>query len=195
MASSGSVNDGAKLTSCLKSGQIRDIDGMILGKDGKPMRRAIRVKIGETTVCEHQIEEPITDNPYEGLQTPGGWEDPKINAMQTEGSQTKPSFVNVVTGASNEYQNPKINFRAMTNPDTIENSDFVTMSSTLSLLRLRGSNRFLKKDPSLLGIFHLMLTKWSPNMVLSKDKVTRVPVWVKLHKVPAVAYSEEWQKH
>ncbi|GKC22780.1 trichome birefringence-like protein 3 [Tanacetum coccineum] len=28
-------------------------------------------------------------------------------------------------------------------------------------------------------------------MVLSKDTVMRVPVWVKLHKVPAVAYSED----
>ncbi|GJX41722.1 retrovirus-related pol polyprotein from transposon TNT 1-94 [Tanacetum coccineum] len=242
MASSGSVNDGVKLTSCLKSGQIRDIDGRILGKDGKPMRRAIRVKIGETTVREHQIEEPITDNPYEGLQTPGEWEDPKINAMQTEGSQTKPSFVNVVTGASNECQNPKINFRAMTNPDTIENSDFVLPVEAVQAVKhkfanslvgffvgkkvafplvknyvtntwtkfgfekimsddddvfyfkfasSKGLQQVLEKGPWLIRNIPLMLTKWSPNMVLSKDKVTRVPVWVKLHKVPAVAYSED----
>ncbi|GJV67317.1 trichome birefringence-like protein 3 [Tanacetum coccineum] len=37
----------------------------------------------------------------------------------------------------------------------------------------------------------LILTKWSPNMSLSKDKVTKVPVWVKIHKVPVVAYSED----
>ncbi|GJW39768.1 hypothetical protein Tco_0065613 [Tanacetum coccineum] len=170
MASSGSVNDGVKLTSCLKSGQIRDIDGRILGKDGKPMRRAIRVKIGETTVREHQIEEPITDNPYEGLQTPRGWEDPKINAMQTEGSQRTffvmvgLSLVHRMSAVKHKFANSLVGF-------------FVGKKVAFPLVKTRN--------------IPLMLTKWSPNMVLSKDKVTRVPVWVKLHKVPVVAYSED----
>ncbi|GKD31554.1 trichome birefringence-like protein 3, partial [Tanacetum coccineum] len=36
----------------------------------------------------------------------------------------------------------------------------------------------------------LILTKWTPNLTLHRDKVTKVPVWVKFHKVPVVAYSE-----
>ncbi|GJU96907.1 RNA-directed DNA polymerase, eukaryota, reverse transcriptase zinc-binding domain protein [Tanacetum coccineum] len=34
----------------------------------------------------------------------------------------------------------------------------------------------------------IILTKWSANMALTKDKVTKVPAWVKMHNVPVVAY-------
>ncbi|GJZ14301.1 trichome birefringence-like protein 3 [Tanacetum coccineum] len=37
----------------------------------------------------------------------------------------------------------------------------------------------------------LILNKWTPNLSLAKDEVTKVPVWVKLHRVPVVAYSED----
>nr|GFA48057.1 hypothetical protein [Tanacetum cinerariifolium]GFA54176.1 hypothetical protein [Tanacetum cinerariifolium] len=37
----------------------------------------------------------------------------------------------------------------------------------------------------------LILTKWTPNLALSKNEVTKVHVWVKIHKVPVVAYSED----
>ncbi|GJT01425.1 zinc knuckle CX2CX4HX4C containing protein [Tanacetum coccineum] len=56
---------------------------------------------------------------------------------------------------------------------------------------LKGLAQVLKQGPWLIRNIPLMLTKWSPNMSLSKDKVTKVPVWVKLHKVPVVAYSED----
>ncbi|GJU17013.1 retrovirus-related pol polyprotein from transposon TNT 1-94, partial [Tanacetum coccineum] len=56
---------------------------------------------------------------------------------------------------------------------------------------LKGLEQVLEQGPWLIRNIPLMLTKWSPNMSLSKDKVTKVPVWVKLHKVPVVAYSED----
>ncbi|GJT62619.1 hypothetical protein Tco_1006152, partial [Tanacetum coccineum] len=37
----------------------------------------------------------------------------------------------------------------------------------------------------------LILNKWTPNLSLAKDKVTKVPLWVKLHRVHVVAYSED----
>ncbi|GJT58261.1 hypothetical protein Tco_0993315 [Tanacetum coccineum] len=40
----------------------------------------------------------------------------------------------------------------------------------------------------------LMLTKWTPNLSVSKDNVAKVPVWVKIHKVHMVAYSEDGLK-
>nr|GEY28408.1 hypothetical protein [Tanacetum cinerariifolium] len=50
----------------------------------------------------------------------------------------------------------------------------------------------LEQGPWLIWNTPLILLKWSPNMSLSKDKVTKVPVWVKLHRVPTVvAYSED----
>ncbi|GJY90761.1 putative RNA-directed DNA polymerase, eukaryota, reverse transcriptase zinc-binding domain protein [Tanacetum coccineum] len=37
----------------------------------------------------------------------------------------------------------------------------------------------------------IILHKWSPNLSFSNDEVKKVLVWVKMHKVPVVAYSED----
>ncbi|GKB22174.1 putative reverse transcriptase domain-containing protein, partial [Tanacetum coccineum] len=36
----------------------------------------------------------------------------------------------------------------------------------------------------------LILSEWSPNTILKKDEIKAAPVWVKMHHVPIVAYSE-----
>ncbi|GKB84356.1 hypothetical protein Tco_0956628 [Tanacetum coccineum] len=56
---------------------------------------------------------------------------------------------------------------------------------------MTGLEQVLDKGPWLIRNQPLFLTKWSPKITLSKDKVTKVPVWVKAHKVPVVAYSED----
>nr|GEW99676.1 hypothetical protein [Tanacetum cinerariifolium] len=55
----------------------------------------------------------------------------------------------------------------------------------------KGLEQALKHGPWLIRNVPLILTKWTPKMTISKDQVTRVPVWVKFHKVPVVAYSED----
>ncbi|GJV60944.1 reverse transcriptase domain-containing protein [Tanacetum coccineum] len=37
----------------------------------------------------------------------------------------------------------------------------------------------------------IILTKWTPSLSLTKDGVTNVPIWVKLHRVPVIEYSED----
>ncbi|GJS75277.1 hypothetical protein Tco_0725158 [Tanacetum coccineum] len=49
----------------------------------------------------------------------------------------------------------------------------------------------LEQGPWMIRNNHIILTKWAPNMSLTKDIVTKVPIWVKMHKVPIVAYSED----
>ncbi|GKE59883.1 trichome birefringence-like protein 3, partial [Tanacetum coccineum] len=49
----------------------------------------------------------------------------------------------------------------------------------------------LEQGPWLIRNVPLILTKWSPNLLLSKDEVPKVLVWVKLHKVLVVAYSKD----
>ncbi|GJW47909.1 retrovirus-related pol polyprotein from transposon TNT 1-94 [Tanacetum coccineum] len=56
---------------------------------------------------------------------------------------------------------------------------------------LSGLEQVLEQGPWLIRNIPIILTKWSPNLSLTKDKVTKVPVWVKLHKVPVVAYYED----
>ncbi|GKB47808.1 hypothetical protein Tco_0898561 [Tanacetum coccineum] len=54
-----------------------------------------------------------------------------------------------------------------------------------------GLEQVLEKGPWLIRNQPLILTKWTPNLTLSKDNVTKVPVWVKIQKVHVVAYVED----
>ncbi|GKD79561.1 zinc knuckle CX2CX4HX4C containing protein [Tanacetum coccineum] len=53
-----------------------------------------------------------------------------------------------------------------------------------------GMERVLESGPWLIRQVPIMLNIWNPNSHLVKDTITSVPVWVKIHKVPIVAYSE-----
>ncbi|GJT69757.1 putative reverse transcriptase domain-containing protein [Tanacetum coccineum] len=54
-----------------------------------------------------------------------------------------------------------------------------------------GMEKVLDQGPWLIRNTSLILNKWTPSLPLKKDVVTKVPIWVKLHKVPLVAYSED----
>ncbi|GJX32937.1 hypothetical protein Tco_0242792 [Tanacetum coccineum] len=56
---------------------------------------------------------------------------------------------------------------------------------------ISGVEQVLEQRPWLIRNTPLILQKWTPNMSFTKDKVTKVPVWVKMHRVPTVAYSED----
>ncbi|GJU43505.1 hypothetical protein Tco_1200771 [Tanacetum coccineum] len=56
---------------------------------------------------------------------------------------------------------------------------------------ITGLEQVLEKGPWMIRNQPLILTKWAPNLDLAKDVVTKVPVWVKIHKVPVVAYSDD----
>ncbi|GJU44675.1 hypothetical protein Tco_1201941 [Tanacetum coccineum] len=54
-----------------------------------------------------------------------------------------------------------------------------------------GMEQVLEWGPWMIHNTPLILNKWTLNLPLTKDEVTKVPVWVKMHKVPLVAYSED----
>ncbi|GKB53528.1 nucleotide-binding alpha-beta plait domain-containing protein [Tanacetum coccineum] len=54
----------------------------------------------------------------------------------------------------------------------------------------RGMEQVLERGPWLIRNSINSCNKWTPSLPLRKDEVTKVPVRVKLHKVPLVAYSE-----
>ncbi|GJW39766.1 zinc knuckle CX2CX4HX4C containing protein [Tanacetum coccineum] len=53
-----------------------------------------------------------------------------------------------------------------------------------------GMEQVLENGPWLIRMVPIMLNIWTPNSILKKDTITSVPVWVKLHNVPIVAFSE-----
>ncbi|GJZ58423.1 uncharacterized mitochondrial protein-like protein, partial [Tanacetum coccineum] len=56
---------------------------------------------------------------------------------------------------------------------------------------ITGVEQVLEQGPWMIRNTPIILNKWSPNLSLCKDKVTSIPVWVKLDRVPVVAYSED----
>ncbi|GJY84626.1 retrovirus-related pol polyprotein from transposon 17.6 [Tanacetum coccineum] len=53
-----------------------------------------------------------------------------------------------------------------------------------------GMESVLENGPWLIRRVPLILNEWTPNTILKKDEIKRVPVWVKMHHVPIVAYSD-----
>ncbi|GKC04027.1 protein LAZ1 [Tanacetum coccineum] len=112
------------------------------------------------------------------------------------------SYVNVV---STSKPNPKLIFRMLFNEDKVENSDFVLPVENVVAAQNKFANSLvgfffssttglehvLEQGPSLIRNQPLILTKWAPNLDLAKDVVTKLPIWVKIHKVPVVAYSDD----
>ncbi|GJX42803.1 nucleotide-binding alpha-beta plait domain-containing protein [Tanacetum coccineum] len=53
-----------------------------------------------------------------------------------------------------------------------------------------GMDQVLKRGPWIIRNMPLILNKWTPSLSLKKDEVTKIPIWVKMHNVPIVAYSD-----
>ncbi|GJU17555.1 reverse transcriptase domain, reverse transcriptase zinc-binding domain protein [Tanacetum coccineum] len=55
---------------------------------------------------------------------------------------------------------------------------------------IEGMESVMEHGPWLIRRMPLMLNIWTPNTVLKKEEVKHAPLWVKLHHIPIVAYSE-----
>ncbi|GJW67075.1 hypothetical protein Tco_0121499 [Tanacetum coccineum] len=105
----------------------------------------------------------------------------------------------------------KVNFRYLISSQMIDNSDCILPMAAVEAIKHKfdntlvgsfvgkmvafqlctGVNQVLEQGPWMIKGMPIILNKWSPSLTLSKDTVTNVPVWVKLHKVLVVAYSED----
>ncbi|GJY64200.1 reverse transcriptase domain-containing protein [Tanacetum coccineum] len=97
------------------------------------------------------------------------------------------SFANIL---NSEHYCKKLNFRTLVNDEHLESYDFVLPKLAVDSVK----NRFgqvLERGPWMIRNSPIILNKWSSSSTLKKDVVTKVPVWVKLHKVPLLAYSED----
>jgi hypothetical protein len=54
-----------------------------------------------------------------------------------------------------------------------------------------GVDRVLGRGPWLIRNSPIILNKWNPTLSLNRNEVNKVPVWIKIHNVPLLAYSED----
>ncbi|GJT62554.1 reverse transcriptase domain-containing protein [Tanacetum coccineum] len=65
------------------------------------------------------------------------------------------------------------------------------LTNLSKMLARTGMEHVLDRAPWLIRNTPLILNKWTSSLPLKKDVVTKVPIWVKLHEVPLIAYSED----
>nr|GFB00807.1 hypothetical protein [Tanacetum cinerariifolium] len=58
-------------------------------------------------------------------------------------------------------------------------------------LPLASDHEVLKDGLRMIHGVLIFLNKWSPSMSLLKEELSRVPVWVKFHDVPIIAYTSD----
>ncbi|GJV82914.1 hypothetical protein Tco_1522812 [Tanacetum coccineum] len=131
----------ATLKSCLKATQIRNIEGKIIRKDGKPfmpIRQAARGSFngsGSTLSNDGMAEQAPPDAAV------------ATEVFSQEDTQNsgnpKSSFVNVVSAGKT---NPKINFRVLYNEERVEDTNFVLPVKDVEIAHNRFAN-------SLVGFF------------------------------------------
>ncbi|GJS03919.1 hypothetical protein Tco_0320427 [Tanacetum coccineum] len=236
------------LRSCLAT-RIKNIDGKIMGKDGKPMRTATR-NVHFHNDKDESLVHGASSDPVQDVDSRSVSDSATHDGSSQDKPIENPNFVSLNTSyfvdvLNSNKESRKLKFKALLNPEQVANADFVLPLATLTAAQQRYANsligyfvrknvafplvqnyvtntwgkfRFqkvikdeddfffkfvslagleqvleqvLEQGPWLIRNMHMILTKWSPNMSLTKDKVTKVPVWVKLHKVPIVAYSED----
>ncbi|GJY69226.1 hypothetical protein Tco_0472208 [Tanacetum coccineum] len=203
--------DASKLKSCLKPYLIEDIDGKILGKDGNPLRMPIRNTRSITEKESSKRDKPVVSKQShvdEGMPIDvenndvGYAKNPKsdlegINNGVTSGKKENgaeiPTFVDSQT-LNEDGLGSQPNNGAMTNPNKVENSDFVLPIAAIQAVKhkfeihcdddrvfyfkftfAKGLEQVLEQGPWLIRNILLILTKWTLNLSLSKDKVTKVP--------------------
>ncbi|GJW79940.1 nucleotide-binding alpha-beta plait domain-containing protein [Tanacetum coccineum] len=113
---------------------------------------------------------------------------PKEGVVKSNVQPTRPvSFTNVLDV---NCSHKKENFRSFVNEEKVENFDTVLPRYAIDKVKNKYEN-------SLVGYFigeslaFPVVQNYTPNLPLKKDEVTKVHVWVKMHKVPLVSYSED----
>ncbi|GJV09457.1 zinc knuckle CX2CX4HX4C containing protein [Tanacetum coccineum] len=180
--------------------------GMVLGKDGKPMMAARReqfdAKKGDTSLDESSVARKETkDNTLEDsayVSQPlveevnevhndvdqvklTGWEDVEDNRVK--------SFANVtfVSMLNNTVAKKVVKLAEMTPSEVVPGAH---VAIPMAAIEEDGMEMVLENGPWLIRLVPLILNVWTPNSKLKKDDITYVPIWVKMHNIPIVAYSE-----
>ncbi|GKE05932.1 zinc knuckle CX2CX4HX4C containing protein, partial [Tanacetum coccineum] len=157
------------LRSCLKASKIQNIDGIVMGKDGKPLKPLKPIR--KVQISEKEADNVNTQNPSsanEMYNTLYGYFIGHRLAFPLEAVEAVSSrFVNTLYGY---FIGHRLAFPLVENYDGMES----VLENGLWLIR---------RIP-------LMLNVWSQTTDLKKTEVKKALVWVKLHHVPIVAYSE-----
>ncbi|GKA92382.1 zinc knuckle CX2CX4HX4C containing protein [Tanacetum coccineum] len=199
--------------------RIKNIDGKLIGKDGKPLV----AKPGEpksdglgTKFFDANMERPVPHNPKNmpinsilkgnekastsvegiGMSFAAGLDGEKVNEhgvciRQATDCLVKGTHVQPVSHADvmGKTTSRKVNVSSLVNDAVIPGADIVIPSDAV-MKRQAGMEQVLANGPWHIRLIPIMLNIWNPTKKLIREEIKMVPVWVKLHDVPVVAYSK-----
>ncbi|GJZ55693.1 retrovirus-related pol polyprotein from transposon TNT 1-94 [Tanacetum coccineum] len=147
---------------------IRNIEGKTIGKDGKPMC-AIRKPVRVISSCD---------------------ENPNVSGDSSLKDKTSQS-VNV----TKEAGETSLNDFELRNEVSVEGAavaiPYEANGKRIAQFESKeGMDKVLENGPWLIQTVPLILNVWSLNTDLKKAEVKKTSVWIKLHHLPIVTYSE-----
>ncbi|GJU95582.1 hypothetical protein Tco_1320338 [Tanacetum coccineum] len=174
--------------------KIRNINGKILGRDGKPMVARRCVRFSDTTkesVCgdvrmvepsSQAVTQPINSD-YHKCMVHKDDNHPELRRTCTTVTDSSSHTNDVVQNISSAVSLPK---EAI---DEIK-ARFVNTLYGFPFDSKSGMEKVMEGGPWRIQLVPIILKVWMPNTLLKKEKVSNVPLWVKMHNVPIVAYSK-----
>ncbi|GJY82726.1 RNA-directed DNA polymerase, eukaryota, reverse transcriptase zinc-binding domain protein [Tanacetum coccineum] len=107
------------------------------------------------------------------------------NTIESSAANAKPvSFAKIV---QDKPIKKAIKITELRNSEVVEGA---VVAIPIEAVEEEGMERVMEHGPWLIRFVPLMLNVWTPNTNLKKDEIRKAPIWVKLHHVPIVAYSE-----
>lgn len=240
-------SEGPNASRMLNASLIKNVDGKIIGKDGKPLRSVLRNTIVPNPMSNVNLnsEEGVNPGPSNVQQAEMFWgssqtpnTSPKGETSSSLPQSSKPgSFADVL---QNNGTKKVVKVKELRNSERVDGAAVAIpldeveavcsrFANTLygyfvgnrlafpiveyyvkntwakyGLKRIQlhedffmfqfnskeGMEKVLVDGPWMIRREPLILNVWSQNTVLKKEEIRSVPVWVKLHHIPIVAYTE-----
>nr|GEW65608.1 hypothetical protein [Tanacetum cinerariifolium] len=173
----------------LRASKINNIEGKAVGKDGNPLQRDVRgvhgVNDNDKGYSNEKINigtgfnknnESVNDTSVSNPMTLTSTNDALTNTSHAH-DVIRPEMVNPSVNLGDFYEvsssdgtkengNPNVTSRVSTDKNMLVNGEHVNMENGLVAL----VNEVLEQGPWLIRNIPLILTKWTPNLTLSKEK-------------------------
>ncbi|GKB93497.1 hypothetical protein Tco_0979634 [Tanacetum coccineum] len=104
----------------------------------------------------------------------------------------KGTYVDSNNGSEPQTETRKFKFRTLINEEKVECVDCVLPRAAAKVFSSKsGMEQVLERVLWMIRMSPIILNKWSSSLSLKKGEVTKVSVWVKLHNVSLLVYSED----
>ncbi|GJV14706.1 RNA-directed DNA polymerase, eukaryota, reverse transcriptase zinc-binding domain protein [Tanacetum coccineum] len=179
--------DAPKLRSCLAL-KLHNIDGKILGKDGKPMKAYRTVQFNatgkKTATQDVSVGSEFVGSDYEHVTNAYV----ETRPVEKPLSAGKGSFASLLQKQSSKNV---VHISKLRNDEVVEGATIaIPLSAVEEFDTKEGMEKVIENGPWLVRRVPLILNVWTPNTVLRKEEVKKALVWVKMHHVPIAVYFE-----